>query len=163
MKTSEHIAKHLREVYFGGTWTAASVKEKLSGVTWEMATTEAGSLHTIARLVFHINYYIRTAIAVLSDEPTHSADSVSFDCPPISSSEAWERLLDQTWREVEELAGQIERLPDSALNDWFVDEESGTMYRCLHGRIEHAYYHLGQISMLKSLLEDKKQLSDDVP
>ncbi|MEO1525396.1 MAG: DUF1572 domain-containing protein [Planctomycetota bacterium] len=152
MTLSHQVAKHLREVHFGGTWTAADLRGKLDGVTWVQATTQVASFHTIACLVYHINYYIHAAIEVLEGGPYRGDDAESFDCPPIASSEDWERLKGESWRDAERLACLIEELPDEKLKAFFVDEQSGTNFRCLHGRVEHAYYHLGQISMIKSLL-----------
>lgn len=33
MNDTEQIAKHLRDLHFGGNWTAVSLKDKLDGVT----------------------------------------------------------------------------------------------------------------------------------
>ena len=54
MNLPEQIAKHLREVYFGGNWTASSFKENLADVTWQQAVRQVDSFHPIATLVFHI-------------------------------------------------------------------------------------------------------------
>ncbi len=40
------IAKHLKEVYFGGNWTASSLKDNLTDVTWQQATTQVYSFNT---------------------------------------------------------------------------------------------------------------------
>lgn len=153
MTLSHQVAKHLREVHFGGTWTAADLRSKLNGVGWRQATTRVANFHTIACLVFHINYYIRAAIEVLQGGPYRGDDAVSFDCPVISSAEDWERLKAESWRDAESLASLVEQLPDEMLEEPFVDEQSGTNFRCLLGRVEHAYYHLGQISLIKSMLD----------
>ena len=44
-------------------------------------------------------------------------------------------------------------MPNEQLTKPFVDEKYGTYFRCLLGPIEHGYYHLGQISILKTLLQ----------
>ena len=157
MNSGQQIAKHLREVHVGKTWTAVSLREKLADVTWEQATTRVGSFHTIASLVFHINYYIRVAIQVLEGGPFESDDKLSFDCPAVLSAEDWERLVNESWRDAETLAKLVERLSDETLAQYFVDEEGGTNFRCLQGRVEHAYYHLGQISILKSDLRRRSE------
>lgn len=153
MKFTEQIAKHLRDVHFGGNWTAVNLKDKLAGVTWQQATTPLGSLHTIATLVFHMNYYVDATIKVLRGRSLDAKDKFSFDCPPISSEEDWEHLLNKTWADAEELASLIEGMPDEQLADYFVAEKYGTYYRCLLGPIEHCHYHLGQISVMKAMLK----------
>jgi hypothetical protein len=146
------IAKHLREVHFGGNWTSASLKDKLAGVTWQQATTRIGSFHTIAALVYHMNYYVSATLKVLQGGPLDAKDKYSFDHPAILSNEDWQRLLYKTWSDAEQLAGLIEQMPESRLWDVFVSEEYGNYYRCLHGPIEHCHYHLGQIALIKSML-----------
>lgn len=46
----------------------------------------------------------------------------------------------------------IEQLPESQLWETFADEKYGNYYRNLHGAIEYAHYHLGQIVLVKKLL-----------
>ncbi len=55
MNIPAQIAKNLREVHFGGNWTAVNLKDQLADVTWEQATTPVAFFNTIAALVFHLN------------------------------------------------------------------------------------------------------------
>ena len=64
MNLSEHLAKHLREVYFGGNWTDVSLKEHVADLSWQQATTGTASFNTIAKPVFHMNYYVSAALKV---------------------------------------------------------------------------------------------------
>jgi hypothetical protein len=57
------------------------------------------------------------------------------------------------WADAEELASFVERIPDEQLSEYSVDEKNGTYYRCLQGPIEHGYYHLGQIAIIKTMLQ----------
>jgi hypothetical protein len=52
-------------------------------------------------------------------------------------------------RDTEELAWLIEQLPDEQLETTFLEARYGSLYRNLHGNIEHLHYHLGQIVLLK--------------
>lgn len=153
MKFNEQTAKHLRDVHFGGNWTAVNLKDKLAGVTWQQATTPVRSFHTIATLVFHMNYFVDATITVLKGGPLDAKETLSFDCPSLSSEHDWNALLNKTWADAEELASLIERMPEEQLADGFVDNEYGTYYRCLHGLVEHCHYHLGQIAVIKALLQ----------
>lgn len=152
MNTSAHIAKHLREVYFGGNWTWSSLKEQLADVTWQQATTQVHTLNTIGALVYHIGYYTDAICRVLQGKPIDSDDKLSFNLPPIESAEDWQHLLDHTWAQAEICAALIAQLPQERLEDIFVNEKYGIYYRNLHGLIEHTHYHLGQIALLKKLL-----------
>lgn len=152
MKFNEQIAQHLRGVHFGGNWTAVSLQDKLSGVTWQQATTPVHGFHTIAEIVFHMNYFVAATIQVLKGGPLDAKEKLSFDCPTIASEEDWNALLKRTWRDAEELASVIGCMPEEQLAASFVDEQYGTYYRCLHGPIEHCHYHLGQIALIKAIL-----------
>lgn len=151
MSITHQIAKHLREVHFGHNWTSVNFKEVLAGVSWEDATTKLYSFNTIARLVFHVNYYVVAILSVLNGAALTAKDSHSFDLPPINSGEDWEALLSKCWRDAESLATLIEQMEDAQLDDIFVDERYGSYYRNFHGVIEHAHYHLGQIVLIKKL------------
>ncbi len=152
------IAKHLREIYFGGNWTVASFREHLSDVTWRQATTSSHSCNTIAALVFHTNYYLHAALSVLRNETFDYHDKYSFAVPPIESEADWQKLLNTTWQCAEDLATFIEKLPDEQLKKAFRDEKYGNYYRNLHGIIEHAHYHLGQIVLLKKIISQQNPL-----
>ena len=157
MKLSEQIAKHFREVHFGGNWTSSNLKDTLAGVSWQQAVVKVQSLNTIAALVYHINYYVSAVSKVLQGEPLTASDKYSFDLPPIQSDEDWKHLLDKFWKDAENFSGLIEQLPDSKLDEIFVDEKYGTYYRNLQGIIEHTHYHLGQIVLIKKLLAQTVQ------
>lgn len=152
MKLTEHMAKHLRDVHFGGNWTSSNLKDKLADVTWQQATRQIGSFHPIATLVYHMNYFSGALLKVLHGGPLDAKDKYSFNAPPILSQEDWEQLLDKTWTDAEELAGLIEQLPENQLWETFVDEKYGSYYRNIHGLIEHDHYHLGQIALIKTML-----------
>lgn len=152
MNLTAQIAKHFREVHFGDNWTSSNLKDALAGVSWQQAVTKVDSLNTIAALVYHINYYVSAVLKVLQGEPLTASDKYSFDLPPITSDEDWQRLLDKLWTDAENFAAMIEQLPDSQLDEIFVDEKYGTYYRNLQGIIEHTHYHLGQIVLIKKLV-----------
>lgn len=157
-RTTQQIATHLRELHFGGNWTSSNLKDILADVTWQQATIQIFSVHTIAALVYHMNYFVDATLKVLQGGPLDAKEKCSFDLPPILSQEDWEGLLDKTWSDAENLAILIEQLPESQLWESFVKKEYGNYYRCLHGLIEHCHYHLGQITLIKRMLEDEDSL-----
>lgn len=152
MNLSEHIAKHFREVHFGGNWTCSNLKDNLAGVTWEQATRKVDSFNTIAVLVYHMNYYVSAVLKVFEGEPLNAHDKYSFDMPAITSQEEWEQLLNKTWTEAEQFATLVAHLPEHKLWEPFTDEKYGIYYRNIHGIIEHCHYHLGQIAIIKKLV-----------
>jgi len=152
MNLSAQIAKHFKDVHFGGNWTSVNLKQTLADVTWRQATTKIYSLNTIATLVFHINYYVSAVLKVLQGGPLDAHDKYSFDLPPIQNQENWEKLLNKMWTEAEDFAILVEQLPEGKLGETFFEEKYGNYYRNLHGIIEHTHYHLGQIVLIKKIL-----------
>jgi hypothetical protein len=153
MNLSAHLAKHFRDVHFGGNWTAVNLKDTLSGLSWEQATAKINSFNTIAALTFHMNYFVSAVLKVLQGGPLEAHDKFSFDLPEIKCQEDWELLLGRVWSDAENFALRIEQLPDTKLREVFTDERYGTYYSNIQGIIEHCHYHLGQIVILKKLVE----------
>lgn len=156
MSSASQLAKRFREVMLDGLWIAnTNFKDQLSDITWEQAVTRVGSLNTIAMLTFHIDYYIAGIIPVFEGGALEIKDQYSFDLPSIESQEQWEVLLNKLWSDSEKFAELLAKMPDSKLNEVFVDEKYGNYQRNIDGMIEHAYYHLGQITLIKKMLKDQ--------
>lgn len=152
MNTSQQIARHFREVHFGGNWTFSNLKDNLAGVTWQQATTQVYGLNTIATLVYHVHYFVAAVLKVLEGGPLDAHDKYSFDHPLIRSEADWQQMLDTIWADTERFAGLLEQLPEHKLWENLADEKYGSYYRNLHGIIEHTHYHLGQIAVIKKIL-----------
>lgn len=153
MSSASQLAKRFREVLLDGLWIAnTNFKDQLSDVTWEQAVTKVDSLNTIAMLTFHIHYYIAGVLNVLEGGDLEIKDQFSFDLPPIESEEQWKDLLNTLWADSEKFALLVEKIPDDKLDEVFVDEKYGTYRRNIDGMIEHSYYHLGQITLIKKML-----------
>ena len=157
MSLAENIAKHTREVHFGGNWTDVSLKEILSDLNWKEAIIKVHGLNTIAELVFHMNYYVSATLEVLKGNPLDARDKYSFDLDPIHSQKDWDLLLDKTWKEAEDFVQLIEIMSDTELWDIMVDKKYGSFYRNLQGTIEHFHYHLGQIAIIKKIIREQDQ------
>ncbi len=155
MSSIQQIAKHFKEVYFGGNWTAVNLRDILSDIKWYQATTRVKNLNTIATLVFHINYYVNPVLKVLQGQPLNASDKFSFDVPIINSDDDWQKLLHKVFTEAELFARQIEALNEAQLFEDFADHKYGNYYRNLLGIIEHTHYHLGQISLIKKILHEQ--------
>lgn len=161
MNLTELIAKHIRDVHFGGNWTTSNMSDVLADIEWTAAVKKVDSFNTIAMLVFHINYYVDAIIKVLEGKSLDANDKYSYDLPPIQSQEDWLNLVNKSLRQAEEISALIEKLPDSILQQDFVDKQYGNYFRNFHGLIEHTHYHLGQIVILKKMIMNNEK--SDVP
>ncbi len=155
MEKSTQIANRFREVLLNGKWIAnTNYKDQLSSITWEQANHKIGSLNTIAALTYHINYYVAGVLNVFEGGKLEISDKYSFDSPSVDSKEAWENLRNDLISNSEKFARHIESMSTETLESTFVDEKYGTYRRNIEGMIEHSYYHLGQISLIKKLIVD---------
>ncbi len=154
------LANRFREVILNGTWIAnTNFKNELAGTSWKIAVIRIEGLNSIALLAQHINYYIKGINNVFRGGTLDIKDKYSFDFPVIQSQQEWESFLHTFWENSEAFACHTELLSDEDLENVFTDEKYGTFYRNIDAMIEHAYYHLGQIVLLKKLLLHSKYKS----
>ena len=85
-------------------------------------------------------------------------DKFAFTHPQITNEEDCQRMLKGVFADEERLAQQIEKLDDDILNEYFREEKYGTYYRNICGIIEHFHYHLGQIVVIKKILDAQEDL-----
>jgi uncharacterized damage-inducible protein DinB len=153
MENTYQIAKRFREVLLNGTWVAnTNYKDQLTNLNWEIATTQFKSLNTIAILAQHIHYYINGINNVFKGGTLDIKDKFSFDFQAITSQKEWETFLSKFWNDSEEFASLIEQMPNEKLAQVFIDEKYGTYQRNIDAMIEHSYYHLGQIVLIKKMI-----------
>ena len=156
MKKTYILASRFREIILNGTWVAnTNYKDQLSGLNCEIAIIKFDSLNTISVLAQHIHYYINGVKKVFKGGNLEIKDSYSFDFSPIETQQEWELFLSKFWNDSEEFATLIEQMPEEKLNQVFMEEKYGTYQRNIDGMIEHCYYHLGQIVMIKKLILKK--------
>jgi len=157
MENAHQLTNRFREVILNGTWIAnTNYQDQLTRVTWKQATTKVGSLNTIAILAFHINYYIAGVLNVFKGGNLDIRDKYSFDMPELTSENDWKTLLENMWQNAEEFAKYVEQMPEEKLNSTFVDPKYGSYRRNIEALIEHSYYHLGQVSLIKKIILEQE-------
>ncbi|MNE20137.1 hypothetical protein D3C80_1132450 [compost metagenome] len=128
------------------------LKSTLSDVTFDQAGVQVYSLNSISALTFHLAYYLDVLIIVLEENKLVGKDELSWISKAPETKEEWESFQQSIWEKAEKAALLIEKLPDEQLTQDFVDPKYGTNYRNIAGIVEHIYYHLGQIVLIKKLL-----------
>lgn len=150
------IASRIREVFLNGRWIAnTNYKEQLEHLNWQQATLKIHDLNTIAALAFHINYYLDGLLRAFENGELDISDKYSFDVPAINSQTNWEHLVKSLLANAEKFAQAIENFEDITFDQPFIDEKYGTFLRNIEGVIEHSYYHLGQIVLIKKLIDQQ--------
>jgi len=153
MKNNQQLADRFREVLLNGTWVAnTNYKDQLENLPLEIAQTKVGDLNTIVILAQHVHYYIKGVTVVFKGGNLEIKDAYSFDFSPLASEADWQSFLITFFNDAEEFANLVEQIPEKTLNDDFTDKKYGTFQRNIDGIIEHCYYHLGQIVLIKKLI-----------
>jgi hypothetical protein len=153
MTRNTYLAGRIREVLLNGRWIANThFQEQLLSTSWEQAVAQVGELNSIAALTYHINYYLDGILRAMETGVLDIRDKYSFDLPPIRSAGEWDTLVRQFLQNAESFAEAVERMEDAALDLPFIDEKYGSTLRNIEGVIEHSYYHLGQVVLLRKML-----------
>ncbi|MGB0887910.1 MAG: DinB family protein [Vicingaceae bacterium] len=155
MNKSQSLKSRLKEVLTEGTWvTGTNFLKQITETNFKTATTEIYGLNSIAKLTFHIHYYIAGVLQVLEGGPLTIKDQLSFDMPPITSDEDWQNLINQYTTDAEKFIDLVANLSDDQLKESFVKKEYGDYERNINVLIEHTYYHLGQMTLIKKLIKE---------
>ncbi|MGX7668732.1 DUF1572 domain-containing protein [Flavobacterium pedocola] len=153
MKNTSALANRFREVILNGTWIAnTNYQDQLTGLSCEIAVKKVDNLNTIAVLAQHIHYYIDGINNVFKGGTLDIRDKYSYDFPPVQSEEQWQNFLNRFWKDAEAFATLIEQMPEEKLHQDFVEAKYGNYQRNIDGMIEHSYYHLAQIVLIKKLV-----------
>lgn len=156
MNNTATLANRLKEVLTEGKWiTGTNYKEQIENLNWKDAIKSIDDLNSIAKLIFHIHYYIQGVNKVLEGGLLDIKDKYSFDAPPIESEKDWMDLKDKFCLDAEKLIQLVEEMPEQKLTENFADEKYGNYHRNIDIMIEHSYYHLGQILLIKKLISKR--------
>ncbi|WP_074408919.1 DUF1572 domain-containing protein [Aquimarina megaterium] len=156
MKLAESLANRLKEVLIEGKWvTGTNFKEQIFDLDWKEAIQKVDSINSIADLTFHISYYIAGVAKVLEGGSLDIKDKYSFDYPPVRSNEDWKNLINKFCSDSEKFIYLVAKMTDKELFKNFVDEKYGDYHRNIDVIIEHTYYHLGQVLLIKKLIKNR--------
>ena len=147
------LATRLREALLDGHWIAdTNFKEQIQSVNWQQATQKVDGLNTIAALTYHINYYLAGLLTAFEKGTLEIRDKFSFDLPEIRSEIDWNKLVTDFLNNSKKFADRVEQMDDSIFDQPFVDAKYGSYLRNIEGIIEHSYYHLGQVSLIRKMI-----------
>jgi len=153
MTRNKIIASRLREVLLNGHWLAnTNIKEQIQSINWQQATQKIDNLNTIAALTFHLNYYLAGLINAFENGKLEISDKYSYDLPPITSETEWNKLVSEFIANSDKFAKIVEQMDETDFDKPFINEKYGTVLRNIEGVIEHSYYHLGQISLIRKMI-----------
>lgn len=155
IKLTHLIADSILEVFEGNNWTDVSIAQTLSDITFDDAKKLTGaSANTIASIVHHLQYWngivIQRMNGILPEIPAING----FDVNEITDENEWHQLIEETHQSFKTLANAVKHFPEQRLSE-YTPEGKSTYYKNMQGIAEHAHYHLGQIIILKHIVQKK--------
>lgn len=153
--TAAQLSAFIKNAYLGKNWVEVDFKNVLEDITLEEANTRFVPLNSIAGIVYHLDYYVSIVLGRLKGELLPSNANNGFDIQHAGSPEDWEELLIRFYRNVELFAAYVKDFDDQRLQEDFLDNKYGNNIYNIQGIVEHAYYHLGQIVLLKKMIRSK--------
>jgi len=151
MEPRQILSKHIRDLYSGGNWTSVCMRDVLGRISHGQALARQGSAHSIAELLYHIDYYVAAVLGVLQGGPLEAHDRYSFDLPVPAGEADWRAMVERALQRGLALADAVERMDAGLLERDFAEAKYGTWHRNILGVVEHTHYHLGQIVILTRL------------
>ncbi|NIG55928.1 hypothetical protein [Chitinophaga sp. Cy-1792] len=155
MNLTERLAEHVQGIFSGGNWTAVSIQQTLSDLSFEEATRQLPQFNSIALLTFHIGYYIKELRMMIDGAPLEAQDKLSWEMQPMHAAWQWDMLRNDTVHQGELLAKYVKEMPETRLWEYLGEKQYGDFYHNIHGIIEHTHYHLGQIVIIKKMIRQK--------
>lgn len=160
MQLAEELVKTINETYSGSPWYGPSIKEKLTSISHLQAIVRfAPGKKNIAEYVEHMLAWRMFVIERLQGNFDYKIDIDSeVDWPRVDELDeaGWKNLLDRLDESQWQLTQLISVFPDENLDTKipFTGENNYTYNKMLHGLYQHDVYHLGQISLVLSLIID---------
>jgi len=148
----KRLANHIKRTAAGPMWHGPALREVLEGVTRDEALAHpiAGA-HSIWELVHHVTAWTEIPRERLGG--TWREPGPDDDFPPITddSAEAWPRAVARLEQAFADLAAAARAFDEARLTEPFPGQKYSAR-DMLHGVIEHATYHGGQMALLKKAL-----------
>lgn len=149
MSETARIADQLKRAFAGDAWHGPALMEILADVNAPAAAARPISLaHTIWELTLHITAWDAAILRRVAGQAASLSDAENFPKIRDTSESAWRTALENLQRQHQELLRVIADMPDRRLSEQ-VPGKDYDFYFLLHGTVQHALYHAGQIVMLK--------------
>ena len=153
MTEVERIEDQLRRAIGGDAWHGPSVKEVLTDVTAQQATTKpVQGAHSIWELLFHMGAWEGVALQRLKGDKTPLPDDKNWPTGNPSGDPEWNAAWTSFEKQNQQLRKAILQLTDDQLEGQ-VPGTDHSFYHLLHGVVQHDLYHAGQIVLLKKAMQ----------
>ena len=143
------IVDQLRRAFEGDAWHGPSVLEALTGINAKMAAAKPiPTAHSIWEIVEHIGAWDDAIRQRLNGRALQLSPEQDWPAISDSSNAAWINSIDTLKKRHSDLCSAISAMPEQRLLAP-VPGKDYDFYHMLHGAVQHALYHAGQIVLLK--------------
>lgn len=149
MSDISFILDELQRSFDGEAWHGPALMEVLDGVDARTAAARPlGHAHSIWELVLHISAWEQVVTRRLQGHATTLSDAENFGHVEDTSERAWQAAIAKLRENHAELMKTVSALAESRLGERVPGKEYDVRFM-LHGAVQHAAYHGGQIAILK--------------
>jgi uncharacterized damage-inducible protein DinB len=149
MREVERIGEQHARAFTGPAWSGPAVFEVLRGVRARQAAARPVARgHTIWEIVLHVAAWEEVVQRRLRGERFSPADAQDWPSVGATPAVAWRRALALLRRRHRALQRAIASLSERRLGQRAAGQ-SYSVYIMVHGEIQHALYHAGQIALLR--------------
>jgi hypothetical protein len=159
MSEINRIQRQMKLLHLDEGWASITLKTLLDDISTQQALAQPISgKHGIWEIVLHLGTAQQLVLDLIQGIARPFAPGDEW--PPVedTSNKAWDNVRQTLLDADEEIRGEMQGFADFALEQSFV-EGGSSAYDTFHGYIQHAYYHAGQISILKGMEAGKYDCS----
>ncbi len=148
----ERFNKLFADHYSGEPWIEINLIQTLNGINEGEANRKLGNLNTVWQIVNHMISWRETLLKRIQNQNIAAPENNFFDTVADVSHEAWELTKARLGFSQDALLGYLS--PANAVN---LDEHPNggvyTRYELIQAILQHDIYHLGQLVLIKKLLD----------
>jgi len=141
------------EKFHENNWAEVNVDEIFSGIDDEMANKKMplynNTIHQIARHILATEFVVIKRLQGINYQLKKEEDWIPLD---ELKKIQWTNTRDAFIESRKEIIFELNKKDDSAIYEPII-ENYPTIYDTIHGHLQHSYYHIGQISIIKKLIE----------
>jgi uncharacterized damage-inducible protein DinB len=153
MTELDRILRHYEGVLDGDAWHGDAVWKVLGDISAAAASARPfPTAHSIWEIVAHMIFWEGVVIQRLHGRRAGLVEELNFPLSPTPTEENWLKTLEEFRDSNQRFRTALFKLDPAKLQE-LTAAGKRTYYDEAHGIIEHHVYHLGQIALLKKVLD----------
>ncbi|HWA05226.1 MAG TPA: DinB family protein [Ignavibacteria bacterium] len=153
MTNIQRINKLLKDHYNGDPWIDITIIGTLKAVTAKQAALKLPGLNSVWQIVNHMISWRSALIARVKDKPVKHPDDNFISEVKNTTPKAWKDTVKKFEKSQKDIAAFLRKQKDSHLEK--ISPTSGySYYELVMAIIIHDTYHLGQIVLIKKMIDE---------